>query len=159
MGVVVFGLVVAAGCHHPPGLLMTPHREAKLVELASRAIECPRAEVVVQFGGSIDKDFHLYRVTGCGKQFEAIMACRAGRPGRGNRCLWLDVPDRHAAVDLDCQAPNELHRSYAGEATFEVTGCGRSARYTNVEGRWVSEARPTPTGGPATQPASTEDDD
>lgn len=154
---VFFGLVIAAGCHHPPGLIMTPRREATLLELASKTLSCPRGEMEVQFNGSIDKDFHLYRVNGCEKHFEAIMACRVGRSGHSGRCLWLDLPDRYAALDLNCPPPNEIHRSYLGDRRFGVTGCGRSTSYTNADGRWLGEARPTPEAEPAAPPASPDD--
>jgi|688.fasta_scaffold779116_1 hypothetical protein len=127
--------VVLSGCHaHSsvkalgPG--MNPRREGNLREAASRELACPNDQLVTSFVESIEGNAHIYRVTGCSKTYDSILFCLMGT------CSWTETPEKRAAFDLQCPQ-EQLKRTYLGNATFGMAGCGKTVSYLYVNGRLV----------------------
>jgi hypothetical protein len=138
MRTTLIGLVVvlAGGCAHKkqstivgPG--MNAKREANLLQLAGKELNCTSENMVGQFKESLEKNVHVYAVDGCTGHYEALLHCLGV-------CVWVELPDRRATFDLQCPAPNELKRTYLGNGMFGMTGCGKSITYVNSEGRWIA---------------------
>jgi hypothetical protein len=108
---------------------MNASREATLLADASREIKCPTAQLAASFVETVEPNFNLYRVDGCGQTFESFLHCTGF-------CSWRDTPNKLAAAALQCPQ-NQLLRSYLGNATFSLAGCGRAVNYQYVRGRLV----------------------
>ena len=106
---------------------MNNKREAQLLQQAEAQLQCHEG-LVGAFEGSLETNYHAYRVDGCGKRFHALLHCTG-------ICNWRQGPERLAESDLQCPAI-QLSRTYSAQTnTFEVTGCGRSARYELGQGK------------------------
>lgn len=118
---------------------MNAKRENALLADASRALNCPAGSLVATFEESIEKNYHVYRVDGCGQRYHALLHC-------AGICTWREAPERRAAVDLQCPA-TQLGRGYANRV-FTISGCGRVAQYELSHGRINPvSAVPPPPGG------------
>jgi hypothetical protein len=111
---------------------MNAKREASLMTLASGKISCDAGLLTGAFIESLERNFHLYRATGCGQTFEVFLLCV---PMGG--CQWVETPDTRAAFDLQC-AKEKLSRTYLGSGTFGVAGCDRTITYVWVNGQYVA---------------------
>jgi len=134
MRTALIGLIVAlaAGCAHSiSGPRMNAKREANLLQLAAKALNCTSENMVAQFKESIEWNVHVYAVDGCNGHYEAMLHCLRD-------CVWIEPPDQRAAFDLQCPAPNELKRTYLGNGMYGMTGCGKSVTYVNTAGRWIA---------------------
>lgn len=147
----VLSLVVSAflvGCRahgtsvQGPG--MTAKREANLLELASRDLQCPTTSLSAAFVESVERNAHIYRVTGCEKTFDAALVCPLGS------CIWYETPERRAAFDLQCPR-EQLTRTYLGNSAFGMAGCGRTITYLLRNGGFVANSSTiaVPTASPA----------
>ncbi len=127
--VVVVTLVGAVGCRRhvsTAGPGMNAKRENTLLADAARALSCDQRTLVATFEESVEKNYHAYRVDGCGQRYHALLHCTG-------ICNWREAPERRATVDLQCPAA-QLSRTYANRV-FTVFGCGQSARYELSQGR------------------------
>jgi hypothetical protein len=135
--------VVVSGCRAHSGAKalgpgMNAKREANLIEMASKELACPNDQLAPSFVESIEGNAHIYRVTGCSKTYDSILFCMMGT------CSWTETPDKRAAFDLQCPQ-EQLKRTYLGNATFGMAGCGKTVSYLYVNGRLVGNVTGTPT--------------
>lgn len=128
--------VLVSGCRahatssvQGPG--MNAKRESTLIDLASKELSCPNAELKAAFLESVEKNAHIYRVSGCNKTYDSILFCFAGT------CSWNETPEKRAAFDLQCPQ-EQLKRSYLGNGTFGMSGCDKTMTYLYVNGRIVA---------------------
>jgi hypothetical protein len=111
---------------------MNAKREATLLNDAARELNCPREQLVPSFVESLEGNFNLYRVDGCGQVYEAFLHCVG-------LCNWRDTPNKVAAAALHCPK-EQLTRTYLGNGAFTVSGCGNSVDYQYIRGRLVPVA-------------------
>lgn len=138
---VVAGLSMLAACGHSKhsksgvsGPQMNDKREAALLELAAKQLNCPEQGLVPAYVESDEKNLFLYRVAGCNLTYNALLHCVA------RVCNWIEMPDARAASELGCPA-EQLQMKYLGNVSYSYSGCGRSATYTHVKLHW--EGGPT----------------
>lgn len=149
--VLVLSLVFIAltGCRHRrvstvsgPG--MNSKREAALMDEASARLHCDHSGMVGAFETSLERNYHVYRVDGCGKRFYAMLHCTG-------ICSWREAPEMRAEVDLQCPV-QQLTRSYTpSNHTFVISGCGRAVAYELGHGH----LRPAPTAATLGPPPAT----
>ena len=127
---------VVSGCAHSaagsiagPG--MNAKREANLLAAAAKDLGCPQESLTTAFVESIEKNAHIYRVSGCEKTYDSILFCAAGV------CSWNETPEKRASFDLQCPR-EQLKRTYLGDGTFGMSGCDRTITYLFVNGRLVA---------------------
>lgn len=135
--------VVVSGCRaHSSAKALGPgmnaKREANLIETASKELACPNDQLTPSFVESIEGNAHIYRVSGCNKTYDSILFCMMGT------CSWTETPEKRAAFDLQCP-PEQLKRTYLGNATFGMAGCGKTISYLYVNGRLVGNVAGTQT--------------
>jgi hypothetical protein len=140
---------LVAGCRHRrvstvsgPG--MNVKREAALLEAAQVRLGC--SQLVGAFEASLEANYHVYRVDGCGKRFYALLHCTG-------ICNWREAPEMRAESELQCPA-TQLTRTYEPYShVFTINGCGRVAQYELGQGhlRPVHGAVP-PAGAPVVMP-------
>lgn len=136
IALVVAAAAIVSGCRaHSTATVVGPgmnaKREANLFANASKELACPTQGMTAAFVESIEGNAHIYRVTGCQKTFDSILFCMMGT------CSWVETPEKRASFDLQC-AQEELKRTYLGNATFGVAGCGKTITYLYVNGRLVA---------------------
>jgi len=139
VGAILGALLVATGCASielpgpmPEGPRMHPRYAASLYERAAQALSCPQTELQLEYAESLEEGLYVYRATGCGQQQESLLWCTW-------RCVWSDTPRARASFDLQCP-PSEISRTYLGDATFGMAGCGRTMTYMFINGRLVANA-------------------
>lgn len=126
--------VVAAGCAKhatAAGPGMNDKREDALIKQAEPAINCKKDEMTVTFEQSIESNYHVYRVDGCGQKYTSILHCT------GPACSWIEGPEQAASVELQCPVP-QLSRTYANQI-FTVSGCGRQKEFTLAKGKITAQ--------------------
>lgn len=142
-------LLGASSCRHRrvatvsgPG--MNHKREAALLEAAAIRLGCSARDMVGAFEASLEANYHVYRVDGCGKRFYSLLHCTG-------MCNWREAPEMRAETELQCPA-TQLARTYSPmNHVFTITGCGRSVSYELGHGhlRPVHDAVPlSPVVGP-----------
>jgi len=91
-------------------------------------LQCDRHTLIGAFEGSLETNYHAYRVDGCGRRFHALLHCTG-------ICNWREAPEMRAETELGCPA-NQLTRQYTmGTHVFVITGCGKSVSYELGQGR------------------------
>lgn len=105
-------------------------REKTLFAAASPAIRCDPGAMSAVFEETVERNYHLYRVDGCGQRYVSLLHCT------GPTCSWIEGPESRAASELQCPA-TQLARTYANRI-FTISGCGRQASYQLDHGRLVS---------------------
>lgn len=135
--VLVIGGAVSSCAHSTVvGRGMNAKREANLRAAASTELACPEEGLTVSFLESIEKNSHIYRVTGCSKIYESILICMMGT------CAWLEMPEKRASFDLQCPR-EQITRTYLGSGTFGMRGCEKTITYMFVNGRLVANVTGT----------------
>ncbi len=131
--VVLLAALAVSGCGRRrvqtvagPG--MNTKREHTLLEQAAARLQCDRSTLIGAFEGSLETNYHAYRVDGCGKRFHALLHCTG-------ICNWREAPEMRAETELGCPA-TQLTRQYTqGTHVFVITGCGRTVAYELGQGR------------------------
>jgi hypothetical protein len=125
--------LLVTGCRHRqrvatvagPG--MNSKREAALMEQAGARLGCSRSELLGAFEASLESNYHVYRVDGCGKRFYALLHCTGV-------CNWREAPEMRAEGELQCPV-TQLARSYTPHNhVFVISGCGRTVAYELGQG-------------------------
>lgn len=151
--VVLMCVVALSGCRHRrvstvggPG--MNVKREAALLKSASVRLSCDARQMVGTFEASLESNYHVYRVDGCGKRFYALLHCTG-------ICKWREAPEMRAETELQCPVP-QLSRTYDPSTNvFTIAGCGRAVSYELGQGhlRPVHDANAlSPVTGPPPPP-------
>lgn len=130
--------VSVSGCRHRrvstvagPG--MNGKREVALLEAAGARLQCSRSEMVGAFEASLETNYHVYRVDGCGRRFYSLLHCTG-------ICNWREAPEMRAETELQCPV-TQLARTYNPmNHVFVISGCGRSVSYELGQGH----LRPVP---------------
>lgn len=104
-------------------------RERALFDLATPYMNNCDA-LATTFEGSVEPNYHLYRVDGCGQKYTSLLHCT------GPVCNWIEGPESRAAADLQCPAV-QLTRTYANKV-FTVTGCGKTASFQLDHGKLIA---------------------
>lgn len=132
--------LLAAACFcacrgHAPASMAGPNmnakREANLLAAASKELKCPTESLKGELLESIERNAHIFRVMGCGGTYDSILSCALGN------CAWIETPEKRASFDLQCPQ-EQLQRTYLGQGTFGMSGCGRAITYIFGNGTWVA---------------------
>lgn len=148
-------LVVMSACGHRrvatvagPG--MNTKREAALLDQAAAALQCDERGLIGAFEGSLEANYHSYRVDGCGKRFHALLHCTG-------ICNWRTAPETLAEKALNCPA-TQLSRQYTPmNHVFTIVGCGQTIQYELGQGHLspLNTAAANPTAPAPVAPTST----
>ena len=121
-------LVVGCSKHataQGPG--MNDKREKALLDAAKPALNNCGEELTVTFQQSVETNYHLYRVDGCGQRYTSLLHCT------GPVCNWIEGPETLAQMDLQCPG-TQISSTYANQV-FTVSGCGRQKNYGLSKGK------------------------
>ncbi|MFT3713160.1 MAG: hypothetical protein QM817_36360 [Archangium sp.] len=141
--------MATSGCRHRristvsgPG--MNVKREAALLEAAEIRLGCSQ-NLVGAFEVSLESNYHVYRVDGCGKRFYALLHCTG-------ICNWREAPEMRAESELQCPAA-QLTRAYEPVMhVFTISGCGRTAQYELGQGHLRPVNNASTLGAPVVMP-------
>jgi hypothetical protein len=126
-------LVMAVGCSHASASASGPgynaKRERSLFMEAQPALNCDPGSMKTTFLGTPERNYHSYRVDGCGQAYFSLLHCT------GPTCSWIEGAESRAAKDLQCPA-TQLVSTYSNRI-FTVTGCGKQATFQLDHGHVV----------------------
>lgn len=141
IGVMVVVLLSVVSCRKhasASGPGYNAKREKALFQLAAPAMnQC--GDLATTYEGSVEVNYHLYRVDGCGQRYVSLLHCT------GPVCNWREGPEVRASTELGCPV-TQLSRTYVNRV-FTVSGCGKQASYQLDHGHLVPVqpgAAPTP---------------